>query len=1063
MLIPKNYNGVLLFDDAIPKAHVKLSTERKALFKQIILLVQTNLGKMISRETENQRLISVFIILLNLESNTHTNANLVYKYFRLYQLSMDGKLITCKGEYKNKNKDIQLIGMDNYSKTTCYLDALLVAMFYSNPSFDYLLDKSIDPNLSPAFQNQIDRLKIILRLIINLLRSGEHIIVNIMYQLLLVLNSLGCDMALSGKQQDSLQVFEFLAESLSLPLLTLKLDIIHTGKLNVNDDLRLIGERSLLISIPTSSSSLDSSITLEECLNTYFNNSVTVRRHIDQKLNMSVTALGKSRLQHNNNSNSNNGNGNGNVNTSICSSNNSSSNNILNNIINQACESACNSEESSIENKTDIDEYEKMGILKSANSILTQIPSSSPMINTTSSSISTSITTPYSSQLQSTPDPISITPQGSASPYNVIYTLNESQNTTTKSTLIRTPSNPDSSVLDFESSIGVPHSKPSTPLRTATDSSLVEYSPTNNLQQTDSATLDSVVFGSFKNVNEKLERQRTRSSTLASVLNNVQVTNPTKLTRRSSSISNTEVSLPAWMYLQLLPYYTDPEVKLTVENHEEYYRRRVSRTKTIDSTQNQPLGLTPDNSSVNENEPIEDNQSYFSKRYSSKRPIVPICLKRYIWNERGQSIKIKRKVTIPEIIKYPYFIAEDKKKPGYVDFRRSYDHKAPRGSFMLVLQSCVCHRGNSVNSGHYVSMVRKKQFDVLNMDSKSEWIIFNDIEIGKEKAKSCTFEEAMNTESPYILFYEIYEIKNDYGNYQTPIGAKGSYWNRKQSIHSGISGYSEQTLHEEPSQYLHSSSSLPQSSQQLVQENIKSSPSITAQPTPAKHNMMYLSLAGLTLSKSRSKNVNNDFDDVLEEYYWYDDKSISNTKSNYSLTTNLSSQKDISINASNVTGVGSSSVGHSSSYSSSNHSLFNYPVDEDVPQIHVMEIEGSSATNVTGSTNINGEIEYTESLNDDNEGTNAKSLPYDNVQKSNNVLVFPKLYQDHQKSSNLDIKSTQSRKSTNTKKPTKEGSKITMSKPDGVSPLSTSTKKTEKRLSLARKGTVKKLFKKVFS
>ena len=288
MKVPSPNPGVLLFDDAVPKASIKLSAEQKGLQKQITALIQSNFGKQLARDTESQRLVAVFIVLLNLDWNTASNISVGYRCFRLFQLSKEGKLITCKGEYKNRNKEIKLVGMDNYQTTTCYLDALIVSLFYTTSSFDFLLDSSHDPNLSPEFQQQIERLKIALRLIVNMLRAGDHINVNIMYQLLLVLNSLGCDMVLSGKQQDSLQVFEFLAESLSLPLLTLKLDIIHSGKLNVNDDLRLIGERSLLISIPTSSGSLESSITLEECLNSYFNNSITVRRHIDQKMSMSA-------------------------------------------------------------------------------------------------------------------------------------------------------------------------------------------------------------------------------------------------------------------------------------------------------------------------------------------------------------------------------------------------------------------------------------------------------------------------------------------------------------------------------------------------------------------------------------------------------------------------------------------------------------------------------------------------------------------------------------------------------------------------------------------------------
>lgn len=1004
MLAPSTHNGVLLFDDAVPKTHIKLSTERKALSKQIGSLVQSLLGKSAAKDTNNQRLISVLIVLLNLDLNTHANVLSGFKFFRLYQLSCEGRLITCKGEYKNTHKEIALIGMDNYCNTTCYLDALLVALFYSNSSFDFLLDKTIDPNLSPDFQQQIERLKIVLRFIVNLLRAGEHINTNIMYQLLVVLDALGCDMVLSGKQQDALQIFEFMAESLSLPLLTLKLDIIHTGKLNVNDDLRLIGERSLLISIPSASATNDNPITLEECLNTYFNNSITVRRHIDQQLN----SISGNKIRFHN------------------------------------TEAICSSGESLAQNKNEIDEYEKLGILTSSSS-----KSSIPIATSMSTSLSMSTYSPSTTQMQfSTLDSSSanlegtpITPQQSSTdpPTSPIG----SQLTSNKSLLTRTPSS-----CESRSEFETPRQSTST---LNTGNSITDFSPTtNNLTATDSATLDSVnLVGSFRNVNEKLERQRTRSSTLASVLNNVQTINPMKLTRRSSSISNTEVTLPAWMYLQLLPYYTDPEVKLTVENHEEYYRRRVSRSKTIDSTQNVVVGL--ENKGPNDDSDVE---SYFGKRFSGRRPVVPICLKRYIWNERGQPVKIKRKVTIPEIIKYPYFIAEDKKKPGYIDFRRSYDHKAPRGSFMLVLQSCVCHRGNFTNSGHYVSLVRKKQFDVYNMDTKSEWLLFNDIEMGRNKAQACTFEEAMDRESPYILFYEIYEIKDD--GYQTPVGGKESYWNRKQSVNSGLSGNSEQTLHEE------------------TQEEGKSTIS-------AKH-MMHLSLAGLTLSKSRSKNLGSDSDDVLDEYFWYDghsNRNNSNFKSSYSLNTNLSSQKE------------ASSTEQTSSHSVSSNASVSFSQDEDMPQLHVIEVEESSSTDLDDSSVVpNGIVEYTESFTDDNDkaDTSKNSNAVDvNLSKKKSILtvnngigsnesaknsktVLSLLNSHHEHKGNIfDLRSTYSQKSVGT---IKTGKTVHMDETTGqtgeektsTNTPTTSTKKTtKKKSSLARKGTVKKLFKKVFS
>ncbi|GMM48309.1 hypothetical protein DAPK24_049070 [Pichia kluyveri] len=982
MKLPSDYPGVFLFDDNSTKSNIKLSNDRKNLHKQIIQLIQINLGKSVSNDIENQRLISVFIILLNLDSNNNSNILLVYKYFRLFKLSIDGKLITCKGEYKNNSKSIQLIGMDNYKNTTCYLDSLIVSLFYSNSSFDFLLDNSIDPNLSDDFQIEINKLKIIMRFIVNLLRSGEHINTNIMYQLLLVLNSLGCDMVLSGKQQDSLQAFEFLAESLSLPLLTLKLDIIHNGKLNVSDDLRLIDERCLLISIPTSSSSLDLPVTLEECLNTYFNNSITVRRHIDQRMTLShLNFLNDSNLSSN-------------IPPPISSNESSEipledSSLLLSSSPSplSALSISNNNEEdlnsTTSNNEDEINQYEKLGILT---------------YNTTNKLKSLE-------SINTTTDTIPTTPQQSSS---AIF----------NSSMITPSSGSDS----FKN---IPYRSNTPPIETTTNS-IINFSPnitnpnisTSNSNSTPTSTPTPTPFdslnriGSFRTVNQKLERQRTRSSTLASVLNNVQLINPTRLTRRSSSISNTEVSLPAWMYLQLLPYYTDPEIKLTVENHEEFYRRRTSRSKTIDSIQantNTNTNTTPKNDeSINQ----IPNNSYFNQRFNNKRPVIPICLKRYIWNERGQPIKINRKVTIPEIIKYPYFIAEDRTKPGFVDFKRSFDHKAPRGSFMLVLQSCVCHRGNSTNSGHYVSIVRKRQYSssITNNSNNNEWIIFNDMEIGKDKAKTYTFNEVMEKETPYILFYEIVEIKHD--GYQTPIGGKDLYWNRKQSIISGISGNSEQTL-------------------QLNEE----SSSLFDKESITKH-VMHLSLAGLNLSKSKSRNLG-EFNDVLDDYYWYDDFKKSNLGSNISSISN--------------------------SHFNSNSNLSREKSNDESTKINVIEInpnDSSMNNSSIGNSSINnsiksGEIEYIEDSTND--------LPIDPFNKNdNNIIKTPT------KKSFGELKSIYSSKSVGTIKDNENNisplhSPILKKDEEITNSIDGKIKHESVKKKLGRKGTVRKLFKKVFN
>lgn len=83
-------------------------------------------------------------------------------------------------------------------------------------------------------------------------------------------------------QQDASEAFAFITEQLELPRLTLKMDIYHTGKEDAADDHKLVNERLLQVAIP--SEPIDGKvITLEECLESYFNNRVEVRRHLEGK------------------------------------------------------------------------------------------------------------------------------------------------------------------------------------------------------------------------------------------------------------------------------------------------------------------------------------------------------------------------------------------------------------------------------------------------------------------------------------------------------------------------------------------------------------------------------------------------------------------------------------------------------------------------------------------------------------------------------------------------------------------------------------------------------------
>lgn len=77
------------------------------------------------------------------------------------------------------------------------------------------------------------------------------------------------------------EAFSFITDKLALPLLTLKMDVYHTGK-ETNDDHRIVRERLLQVAIPENPEE-GTEIRLEDCLESYFNNKVEVKRHLQRR------------------------------------------------------------------------------------------------------------------------------------------------------------------------------------------------------------------------------------------------------------------------------------------------------------------------------------------------------------------------------------------------------------------------------------------------------------------------------------------------------------------------------------------------------------------------------------------------------------------------------------------------------------------------------------------------------------------------------------------------------------------------------------------------------------
>ena len=363
-------------------------------------------------------------------------------------------------------------------------------------------------------------------------------------QIQLQLSHCGWTEAAELRQQDASEAFTFITSTLALPLLTLKMDIFHTGKEDTDDDHKFINERLLELAIPEEPSD-GHVITLEECLELYFNNKIEVKRYLDL--------------------------------------------------------------------------LERRGTLNS-------MRSHQSFDSTKAHASHVEVAELDTSQPSS---PTALQPQASAIPVSPIAPTYQRH---------RAPSIIQEHYIDEKSAM----------------------------------------LGRSPSI---AEEPRGRSGRV----------------RR-------EVMMPAWQFFSLIPWYTNN---------------------------------------------VPSNDAQVAAHFSSTRPILGICLKRYSMLPNGTAVKRKTHIDIPLEIGLPHFIQDDKMTEDGPAF----------GNFKLSLQSIVFHQGVSVESGHYISLVRSPD---PQQNGEDRWMRFDDL--AKERVTYTDVEQFLGVESPYLLFYQVIPIEGDPGN-----------------------------------------------------------------------------------------------------------------------------------------------------------------------------------------------------------------------------------------------------------------------------------------------------------
>ena len=140
-----------------------------------------------------------------------------------------------------------------------------------------------------------------------------------------------------------------------------------------------------------------------------------------------------------------------------------------------------------------------------------------------------------------------------------------------------------------------------------------------------------------------------------------------------------------------------------------------------------------------------------------ERPVVGICLKRYLFQD-GLFKKHRTPVDIPDSMSLPHYLSTEDELGN--EFNRKYK---------LVLQSVVCHRGESMHSGHYITFARiapklltdnrRHIADPPPDYEEAQWVRFDDLSQDTGRVVCVdNIRTSLSEEMPYLLFYQIVPI-----------------------------------------------------------------------------------------------------------------------------------------------------------------------------------------------------------------------------------------------------------------------------------------------------------------
>ncbi|OPB40137.1 hypothetical protein A0O28_0002160 [Trichoderma guizhouense] len=568
---------------------------------------------------------------------------------------------------------VQMVGAENRSAVTCYIDSLLFAMFSKLDAFECML-KTNFPEDDPRH-----RLVILLRIWVNMLRTGKLIRTDLTKLIQDSMAECGWSEARLLEQQDASEAFAFFTEKLELPLLSLQVDLFHQGKFD-KDDHKIVYERLLNLAVPSDSDG--NGIKLEDCLEEYFNTQVDVLRDSEEAKKLSIA---------------------------------------------------------------------EDGTLNSPSQLL--IPNQIQLIRdgeSTAAPAAMTLSPVEMSPSKPLPDvPLETNKEEKAKE----EPPEEADKETTADEKVDEKKAEEKKLDEEEENDKVEEKKDEVE---APSSEQVNGTSQNS---TLGETSQSTVVGDQSGASSSRMTIRHRST---SVIQRVMLddrgrpASSENIRKRLSLKGSTvikAVTIPAWQFFRLIPWHA-------VSNSTEP-RNNVEVAMNLD-----------------------------------QRPVVGICLKRYAMTETGLPKRHNTYIDIPESMRLPHFMLAD--GPHIEE-----ETNGLATEYKLVLQSIVCHRGDSLQSGHYISFARvapklltdnrRHDFDPPPDYEEAQWVRFDDLDIGRRVTFVDDIKESLKVEMPYLLFYQIVPMVDAPCPTESTEGRPPSYDESKKSLEILRSTTSDET------------------------------------------------------------------------------------------------------------------------------------------------------------------------------------------------------------------------------------------------------------------------------